>query len=509
MSLSEISGFIPYNTAYPQKQVALIYGLLYVVGLIANFIIVVASFIEFSSLTSPRLLLLSLCLSDVIFSLVVSSTNLYNYSQGGFAVGQLGCKVFAYFSIFSCGSSLLSCLGLTYDRYSLIVKEQNLNRARAIKYIIYVWIFVTLLASLPFLTFSSDYVYALEPALTTCIVAWESKKPLALGFTIICFIVIGLPLIFIGYAYSKVYIKVRKHAKSLSEVFSSNKKYSGGALDFSSNSSLEAQQACSHAKKAKSLGKRVLFQSISIVSTFVIAWTPYIVLIIYEVFTNNKVKLNVEEEHHEDIFKLSRKVTWDYENYKDNFKKMEEGDLAIFIVYLVDSKWEELLTEYENKSGLKNTLLNVDGDVISEEVDIRKEFKKFSFEGILNDGSAKSIFFFKGNYYRPVGTVGVFLNSSEYIEYGLSEDAFANKKLKIASPGLLVVFSCFQGNKFGSRSVDFAEFYIKNVKNFEISALCTETDNVQNMRMYQNKNYIRICELKLDWGMATFFKKVL
>ncbi|KAJ3222599.1 DEAD-box ATP-dependent RNA helicase 3, chloroplastic [Clydaea vesicula] len=462
MSLSEISGFIPYNTAYPQKQVALIYGLLYVVGLIANFIIVVASFIEFSSLTSPRLLLLSLCLSDVIFSLVVSSTNLYNYSQGGFAVGQLGCKVFAYFSIFSCGSSLLSCLGLTYDRYSLIVKEQNLNRARAIKYIIYVWIFVTLLASLPFLTFSSDYVYALEPALTTCIVAWESKKPLALGFTIICFIVIGLPLIFIGYAYSKVYIKVRKHAKSLSEVFSSNKKYSGGALDFSSNSSLEAQQACSHAKKAKSLGKRV--------------------------------KLNVEEEHHEDIFKLSRKVTWDYENYKDNFKKMEEGDLAIFIVYLVDSKWEELLTEYENKSGLKNTLLNVDGDVISEEVDIRKEFKKFSFEG---------------NYYRPVGTVGVFLNSSEYIEYGLSEDAFANKKLKIASPGLLVVFSCFQGNKFGSRSVDFAEFYIKNVKNFEISALCTETDNVQNMRMYQNKNYIRICELKLDWGMATFFKKVL
>ncbi|KAJ3217474.1 hypothetical protein HK099_005466, partial [Clydaea vesicula] len=208
--------------------------------------------------------------------------------DGGFSLGYDGCSFLAFMTVFTCGISLMSCLGLTYDRYSVIVRGNIISRSFVSKYVVGSWIICTLLASLPYMAKAQGKTFALEPSLTLCIVAWESK----MNFS---FIMIT-PVFFIAYAYTMIYLKVRQNSKSLSKASDDNKNLSipqikvhntsGKSINHSSLSINKSQCALNkQVAQTKKLENRVLMQSIAIVTSFLGAWTPYLIRILYEVIS--------------------------------------------------------------------------------------------------------------------------------------------------------------------------------------------------------------------------------
>ncbi|KAJ3387261.1 hypothetical protein HDU92_002031 [Lobulomyces angularis] len=317
MYLSEIPNYIKFTDS--QSLQVFFYALIYVPAVLGNSLVFFPNIIQFRSLTASNIILMSLILSDILFGLTALSLNFFNFNKGGFSLGYDGCSFLAFMTVFTCGISLMSCLGLTYDRYSVIVRGNIISRSFVSKYVVGSWIICTLLASLPYMAKAQGKTFALEPSLTLCIVAWE---------------IMITPVFFIAYAYTMIYLKVRQNSKSLSKASDDNKNLSipqikvhntsGKSINHSSLSINKSQCALNkQVAQTKKLENRVLMQSIAIVTSFLGAWTPYLIRILYEVISgvrefdsnNSYVGYDVNNSFVEND---TNYAYFEYDNYAEN-----------------------------------------------------------------------------------------------------------------------------------------------------------------------------------------------
>ncbi|KAJ3378305.1 hypothetical protein HDU92_007501, partial [Lobulomyces angularis] len=80
-------------------------------------------------------------------------------------------------------------------------------------------------------------------------------------------------------------------------------------------------------------------------------------------------------------FEVSRKVAWDHHYWKDYVKSQKNGDLNLYTCLIECCQWEDILTKYEDLTGLKNKLVNYQEEILTEEFDLRKIFKKVEYQG--------------------------------------------------------------------------------------------------------------------------------
>ncbi|ORY38136.1 family A G protein-coupled receptor-like protein [Rhizoclosmatium globosum] len=124
------------------------------------------------------------------------------------------CHVHGFMQIFGGTSSLLLCFGLTTFRYMVIVRQENLSNRAAPKFVCAVYLCAMVVASLPFLLNSPD-TFALHPSQSYCCTDWTKRDIKSRIMIAINFATLTPPVLFIGYAYYKIYQKVRV---SVSEV---------------------------------------------------------------------------------------------------------------------------------------------------------------------------------------------------------------------------------------------------------------------------------------------------
>ncbi|KAJ3385804.1 hypothetical protein HDU92_002856 [Lobulomyces angularis] len=295
ISINELPEFVPF-TDITQYQNAYTQTILHIIGFIGN-LFLTASILSLTEISSYRLSLLvyrhfvlfnSYNFSTHIFwtnkpknlQLVIVfsiSTIIYN----GVGISKVNCAFISAQTIFFCFVSLCSCLGLTFERYNLVVLKKDFTKNS----------FAAYLAA----TNSYGEVYGLRSSYDICLVLWYKRGTLAgAAFVFACLTTILMPTAFISFAYYKIYHDVKTSGKKLSECLktetqlkfhdseSNSENISHKAVESFVDTNNYSEKSRVHVEQNE-LERKVLMQSISICCCFLIGWTPVMVIISHEV----------------------------------------------------------------------------------------------------------------------------------------------------------------------------------------------------------------------------------
>nr|QWV42647.1 ultraviolet sensitive opsin 1 [Anthocomus equestris] len=261
--------------AYPEPpdSMQLLLGLLYIgfffMAIIGNGL-VLWIFSSCKSLrTASNMFVVNLAFCDFIMMLK-TPIFIYNSFQKGFALGQLGCQVFAFMgSISGIGAGMTNSF-IAYDRYMTITKpfDGKLTRTKALIMIIFIWIY-----TIPWAVFPLTEIwgrFAPEGYLTACTFDYLTDtfdNRLFVGSIFTCSYVI--PMLFIIFFYSQIVSKVFSHEKALREQAKKMNVESLRSNQQQGNQSAEV---------------RIAKAAITICSLFVASWTPYAVVALIGAF---------------------------------------------------------------------------------------------------------------------------------------------------------------------------------------------------------------------------------
>ncbi|ORY44163.1 hypothetical protein BCR33DRAFT_785390 [Rhizoclosmatium globosum] len=130
----------------------------------------------------------------------------------------------------------------------------------------------------------SPQTYSSSSSQTYCSTSWKSRDPKAIVMITANIIAVSLPLIFVVYAYTSIFLKMQK---------------SVALLKADSESGVNGQNLVSkaevntHDKKPATIPEKeqnnLLTQSIVLVSASLIGWAPIFAVILYAVITGDKV----------------------------------------------------------------------------------------------------------------------------------------------------------------------------------------------------------------------------
>ncbi|KAJ3215379.1 hypothetical protein HK099_006396, partial [Clydaea vesicula] len=181
ISINELPEFVPF-TDITQYQNAYTQTILHIIGFIV-----------------------------IVFSI---STIIYN----GVGISKVNCAFISAQTIFFCFVSLCSCLGLTFERYNLVVLKKDFTKNSFAAYLAAVIVIGLSLALFPIITNSYGEVYGLRSSYDICLVLWYKRGTLAgAAFVFACLTTILMPTAFISFAYYKIYHDVKTSGKKLSE----------------------------------------------------------------------------------------------------------------------------------------------------------------------------------------------------------------------------------------------------------------------------------------------------
>ncbi|KAJ3248961.1 hypothetical protein HDU77_007915 [Chytriomyces hyalinus] len=287
-----------------------------VAGFIATLAAIIPNMQHIPKLAPSSFLVFWLCLFDCVTianSGLISVTNLVTGEVGGNSVL---CQFRASVAVFGTISSLLLCFGLTLFRYLLVVHQKDLPRNFTTWYFMGVAVFSALVAVLPFMMGSQEQTYIMRPCNAHCALDWSHRDVRSAIMTCICFGIGAVTLCFIVYAYAamagtiiQVFTSVKnvgrpsvkpdKNRKSPLETDKTERMSSAGQTSDSAGtedgtSSHISNQKNRHSRDAKSalnLDKRqrdIMKQSVVVVAAFMIGWTPYICMAIFEFISNSQ-----------------------------------------------------------------------------------------------------------------------------------------------------------------------------------------------------------------------------
>jgi hypothetical protein len=255
------SSFIEFGSA-GELVIACFFMLIALFGTV-SLIIVIMSTIKQSGNSAGTLLVMSLCLADLSYCFPSFIYTLINVASGGWAEGYVGCVLNHIIVIHSCFASVLSLLAITFERYIAIIHGKTMTNMQAMIGIAGIWISSFLISILPIITNSVGPSIALQTAKLICTLTWTSSIPLVSFQIWLCIITLMTVVFFMCFAYFQIVRVYMVAQRNVNQEKTSQ-----------TTSLTESLKQGKFSKEEKKL----LMKAITISSTFVICWTPYLLL---------------------------------------------------------------------------------------------------------------------------------------------------------------------------------------------------------------------------------------
>nr|ART29917.1 opsin [Heliconius clysonymus]ART29920.1 opsin [Heliconius clysonymus]ART29923.1 opsin [Heliconius clysonymus]ART29927.1 opsin [Heliconius clysonymus] len=250
----------PAPPASAHTALALMYCFFTAAALIGNGLVIYIFATTKSLRTSSNLLILNLAIFDFIM-MAKAPIFIYNSAMRGFAIGSLGCQIFALVGSYSGIGAAMTNLCIAYDRHSTITRplDGRLSRGKALLLIAFVWIYTTPWSLLPLFRIWGRFVP--EGYLTACSFDYLTNTFDTKLFTGCIFIfTYAIPLLLIMYYYSGIVKQVFAHEAALRE---QAKKMNVESLRSNQNASAESAEI------------RIAKAALTVCFLYVASWTPY------------------------------------------------------------------------------------------------------------------------------------------------------------------------------------------------------------------------------------------
>ncbi|TPX68973.1 hypothetical protein CcCBS67573_g06998 [Chytriomyces confervae] len=297
------------------------------IGILLNLILIVPNVWRARSLTPSSLLIVCLCCSDTLLLSNCLSLAATHLRRGDLEYNPIICQIHGFLITFCSLLSLGLCTGLTLFRYIIIVRKTPVLLQCAHAYLAGSAAFCALIAGLPFICNAGERIYIMAQTHMNCTVAWSNTDTTSRVISWICMSIIIIPVSCMGFAYTQIYSEVSKvfgaFRKSFavagdnlsgdqqrgSKTTNPDSNHQGGYHPSKISTNPENFRKPSFDEKAqrppKMLNKRkrteeeakqmaLLMQSIAIVGLFLIGWTPYLSMGLYEIVTGTKVHPDFE-----------------------------------------------------------------------------------------------------------------------------------------------------------------------------------------------------------------------
>ncbi|XP_011496705.1 PREDICTED: opsin, ultraviolet-sensitive [Ceratosolen solmsi marchali] len=250
---------------------ALLYILFTFIALLGNGI-VIWIFCSAKSLRTPsNMFVVNLAICDFMM-MIKTPIFIYNSFNTGFALGHLGCQIFAFIGSLSGIGAAMTNAAISYDRYSTIAHplDGKLSRGQVMLFIVLIWTYVLPWGLMPLMNVWGRFVP--EGFLTSCSFDYltDSSETRYFVGTIFTFSY-AIPMTMIIYFYSKIVGHVMNHEKALRE---QAKKMNVESLRSNQNQQTQSAEV------------RIAKAAITICFLFVAAWTPYGVMSLIGAFGN-------------------------------------------------------------------------------------------------------------------------------------------------------------------------------------------------------------------------------
>nr|APY20584.1 ultraviolet sensitive opsin 1 [Coccinella septempunctata] len=224
--------------------------------------------------TASNMFVVNLAFCDFVMMLK-TPIFIYNSFYRGFALGQLGCQIFAFMgSLSGIGAGMTNAF-IAYDRYTTITKpfDGKLTRTKAFVFILLIWLYTIPWAVMPLTEVWGRF--GPEGFLTACTFDYLTNtfdNKMFVGSIFFCSYCI--PMSMIVYFYSKIVSTVFNHEKALRE---QAKKMNVDSLRSNQNQGSQTAEV------------RIAKAAITICFLFVASWTPYAVLALIGAFGDQKL----------------------------------------------------------------------------------------------------------------------------------------------------------------------------------------------------------------------------
>ncbi|XP_046993601.1 opsin, ultraviolet-sensitive [Schistocerca americana] len=263
--------------SYPEPSPLLNYvlGLLYIMFMLVALLgngLVIWIFSSAKSLRTPsNMFVVNLAICDFLMMLK-TPIFIYNSFNTGYALGHLGCQVFAFIGSISGIGAATTNAAIAYDRYRVIARpfDGKLTTGTAVLFVLLIWAYTLPWAIVPLLEIWSRF--APEGYLTSCTFDYLTSSPSNQMFVLTIFVFsYVIPMSLIMFFYSQIVSHVVSHEKSLRE---QAKKMNVESL----RSNTAQNQTSAEIRIAKA--------AIGICFLFVASWTPYAVMALIGAFGN-------------------------------------------------------------------------------------------------------------------------------------------------------------------------------------------------------------------------------
>nr|ART29895.1 opsin [Heliconius atthis] len=264
----------PAPPASAHTALALMYCFFTAAALIGNGLVIYIFATTKSLRTSSNLLILNLAIFDFIM-MAKAPIFIYNSAMRGFAIGSLGCQIFALVGSYSGIGAAMTNLCIAYDRHSTITRplEGRLSRGKALLLIACVWIYTTPWSLLPLFRIWGRFVP--EGYLTACSFDYLTNTFDTKLFTGCIFIfAYAIPLCLIMYYYSGIVKQVFAHEAALRE---QAKKMNVESLRSNHNAAAESAEI------------RIAKAALTVCFLYVASWTPYGVMSLIGAFGDQQL----------------------------------------------------------------------------------------------------------------------------------------------------------------------------------------------------------------------------
>ncbi|KAL2094697.1 hypothetical protein ACEWY4_009416 [Coilia grayii] len=194
--------------------VAVCLGIIFVLGFLGNFCVLLI-FARFQVLRTPiNLILVNICVSDMLVCIFGTPFSFAASIYGRWLIGLSGCKWYGFANSFFGIVSLVSFAILSWERYSTMLcctKADVSDYRRAWLSIAGCWLYALAWTLPPLLGWSS---YGPEGPGTTCSVLWHRRSPGNVSYVTCLFIFcLLLPLLLMLFCYGKILVAIHRTAR--------------------------------------------------------------------------------------------------------------------------------------------------------------------------------------------------------------------------------------------------------------------------------------------------------
>ncbi|KAJ3304988.1 hypothetical protein HDV03_002070 [Kappamyces sp. JEL0829] len=232
-------------------------------GLLAS-AVVLAAMLQSPSSHPTYYLLANYTLSSLMVTGVNLVYTLTNLASGGWRFNQTGCIANHILAFITVSVSGLTLTAITLERYLCFFYRYYLTVRMTFVWLALIWVFSSTLAFLPLMLSITSATISVQPSKLLCLFTWSSHDSVMLTISSIVLLFITTLVTLLVFAYAHI-------------VYT----YTQLLLTASQNAAKNGEGLSQEREREQQSNETVLLRkAIAITLSFVIGWTPYLVLIV-------------------------------------------------------------------------------------------------------------------------------------------------------------------------------------------------------------------------------------